>query len=54
MTPQHSDGRATIRYQWHGLVDLFTAALIDVVVTLICSFYLRGHVGQTLALAGRL
>jgi hypothetical protein len=46
MTPQHSDGRVTIRYQWHGLVDLFSAALIDVVVTLICFFTCEGTSGR--------
>ena len=54
MTPQHSHGRVTIPYQWRAMVDMFSAALIDAVLTLICFCTCEGHVGQTLALAGRL
>lgn len=46
MTPQHSHGRVTIPYQWRAMVDMFSAALIDAVVTLICCFTCEGKLGR--------
>jgi hypothetical protein len=46
MTPQHSHGRVTIPYQWRAMVDMFSAALIDAVLTLICFCTCEGTLGR--------
>jgi hypothetical protein len=46
MTPQHSHGRVTIPYQWRAIVNMFSAALIDAVPTLICLCTCEGRLGR--------